>query len=351
MKAVRFNGVGKELTVEELPIPEPGFGEVLVKVHACGVCASDLHVFDGSLPSRVAPPVTPGHESSGWIAALGPGVETFREGERVAIFAGRKCGVCARCRNGEPIERCMLTLTMGVDFDGAWAEYVVIEASNIVRVPDEVPLDVAAILCDAVGTPFNAVLDAGGLRAGERVAIFGVGGLGTHGLMLARMAGASFVAAVDPNPGARERAKRLGADIAIDPAATNAAQAIKEATGGEGVDLAVDFVGANAVLKQAVSSLALDGRAMITGVSGERIQLGPAILFAVLRTTLRGVYGYQKRHLETLMQLVQSGRLDVSGSISARLPVEQAAEGVRILSEKRGDPVRVLLISNDSSGA
>jgi threonine dehydrogenase-like Zn-dependent dehydrogenase len=238
----------------------------------------------------------------------------------------------------------MLPLNLGIDFDGAWAEYVVVPTDALLRVPDNVPLDVAAILCDAVATPFNAVLDAGGLRAGERVAVFGVGGLGTHGLMLARMAGASFIAAIDPSPAVRDRARRLGADLVVDPSETVPSQAIRAATGGEGVDLAVDFVGANAVLKQAVASLAIDGRAMIVGVSGERIQLGPTALFAVLRNKLLSVMGYHRRHLETLIALVAAGRLDVSGSISVRLPIEQAAEGVEILTEKRNDPIRVVLV-------
>ncbi|HVL32904.1 MAG TPA: zinc-binding dehydrogenase [Actinomycetota bacterium] len=351
MKAVRFHGVGTELAVEDVPTPEPEPDEVLVKVAACGVCASDLHMFDGSLPVRGSFPVTPGHEASGTIAALGPAVSGWSEGDRVTIFAGKRCGACNRCRSGEAVDRCALPITMGIDYDGAWAEYVAVPASCLVRVPDSIPLDQAAILADAVGTPFNAVCEIGALKVGEKVALYGIGGLGTHGVMLARMAGASFIAAVDANAGARERAKRLGADIAIDPAVGRPSAQIREATGGEGVDLAIDFVGANAVLKEAVASLAIDGRAVIVGVSGERIQLGPSVTFAVFRNQLRSVMGYSRTQLETLVSLVESGRLDVSGSVSVRLPIEDAAEGVRILSEKRNDPVRVVLISSDSSTA
>jgi len=343
MKAVRFHGAGKPLTLEDMPVPEPGPGEVVVEIAACGICASDVHMFDGSLPTRGTPPLTPGHEASGTVSATGPGVDAWREGDRVSIYPGKRCGVCARCRNGEPIERCMMPANMGIEYDGGWAEYALVPQEALVRVPESVPLDVAAILCDAVATPFNAVLDTGGLRPGERVAVFGVGGLGTHGVMLARLGGASFIAAVDTSAAARDRAKRLGADITIDPTAQKASEAIREATGGEGVDLAIDFVGANAVLKQAVASLAIDGRAMITGVSGERIQLGPSALFAVLRNKLLSVMGYQRKHLEALIQLVASGRLDVSGSISVRVPLDQAIEGVKILEEKRGDPVRVVI--------
>jgi threonine dehydrogenase-like Zn-dependent dehydrogenase len=157
------------------------------------------------------------------------------------------------------------------------------------------------------------------------------------------MAGASFIAAVDPLASARERALRLGADLAVDPSSENAPTAIRAATDGEGVDLAVECVGANAVLKQAVASLAIDGRAVIVGVGADPIQLGPSALFALLRNRLLSVMGYQRHHLETLVRLVASGRLDVSGSISAELPLEQANEAVAMLAEKRGDPVRILL--------
>lgn len=349
MLAIRFNGVGRPLEVADVPVPEPKQGEVLVKVAACGVCASDLHMFDGSLPIRGTPPVIPGHEAAGTIAEVGPGVEGWAAGERVAIYAGKACGVCSRCLNQEGVERCALPLTMGIDYDGAWADYVAVPASGLVRVPDAVPLEQAAILCDAVGTPFNAVLDTGGLKVGEKVAIFGVGGLGTHGVMLARMAGAGYIIAVDPSEAARKRAEQLGADLTIDPTVNKPSQIIKGATGG--VDLAIDFVGANAVLKEAVASLAIDGRAVITGVSGDRIQLGPSVTFAVFRTKLLSVMGYTKQHLQTLVQLVAGGRLDVSASISARLPMARAADGVAMLSEKRNDPVRVLLVSGDSSTA
>lgn len=347
MLAVRFVGVGRPLEVTDLPVPEPGPGEVRVRVAACGVCASDLHIFDGSLPSRTPPPVTPGHEPSGTISALGPDVTGWREGERVVLYAGKRCGQCGPCLAGRPVEECFIPLTLGVDFDGAWAEEVVVPASALVRLPDEIPFEVGAILADAVGTPFNAVVDAGGLRPGERVAVFGVGGLGTHAVQIARLAGASFIAAVDPLPGARERALALGVDLALDP--QGAVGAIRGATEGEGVDLAFDFVGANEVLKLALASLSRGGRAVVVGVSGEPMRLGPSITFAFFQSRLIGSYGYSRRHLETLVRLVASGRLDLSRSISARLPFHEAEEAVRMLRKKENDPVRILLVSGDSS--
>lgn len=335
-------GIGKPIELHEVPVPEPRSGEVLVKVAACGVCASDVHVADGSLPSRAAPPVTMGHEASGTIVAIGQAVTTKAVGERVTIYAGKPCGTCRDCRTTGAVEDCQAPLTMGVDFDGAWADYVVMPASACVTLPDAVPFDQGAILADAVATPFNAVVETGGVKPGERVAIVGIGGLGTHAVQIARLAGASFIAAVDPLPAARERALALGADAAFEP--DGAGAAIRGATGGEGVDVAFDFVGANAALKIAVSSLGKGGRAVVVGVGGEPITLGPSIMFAFRRTQLRGSYGYATRHLEILGRLVASGRLDLSQSISAKMPLEDANDAVEALAGKRGNPVRLLLV-------
>lgn len=341
MRAVRFIGIGKPLEIVDVADPAPGPGEVVVKVAACGICASDLHMMDGSLPVRTPPPVTPGHEASGTIAALGSGVVGWSEGDRVTMYAGKPCRECTACRAGR-LESCLAPLTLGVDYDGAWADEVVVPAEACVRLPDAVPFEVGAILADCVATPFNAVVDVAQVKAGERVAVFGVGGLGTHAIQIARMAGAGFIAAIDPSAGARHRARTLGADLTAEP--DGAVAAIRAATGGEGVDVSFDFVGKNAVLKQATAALAPWGRCILVGVSGERIELGPSILFAVRKTRLIGSYGYRREHLELLARLVESGRLDLSKSISATLPLEQAADGVEMLETKKGDPVRILLV-------
>lgn len=341
MRAARFFGVGKPLEIVDVPVPQPGPGEVLVKVAACGVCASDVHMMDGTLPVRTPPPVIPGHETSGVIDALGEGV-TRSVGERVVIYAGKPCGMCRPCLAERGLIECQVPLTMGVDYDGAWAEYVVVPAVACAPLPQEIPFDVGAILADCVATPFGAVVETGAVRAGERVAIFGAGGLGTHAVMIARLSGAGFIAVVDPLPSARDRAKRLGADLVLDP--DGAVAAIKAATGGEGVDVAFDFAGIPAALKGAVASLAHSGRAVVVGVGGEPIKLGPSILFAFMHTKLLGHYGYSMRHLEQLTRLVAGGRLDLSGSITAKLPLEDAAEAVDMLTTKRGDPVRLLLV-------
>lgn len=347
MRAIRFTGAGNPLELVEVARPEPGPGEVRIKVAACGICASDVHLLDGTLPTRSAPPVTPGHEASGTIDSVGgPGGGRWREGDRVVVFAGRACGKCHACRRGRAVDDCLLPMTMGIDFDGAWADEVIVPAACCVALPEAVPFDVGAILADAVATPYSAIVETARLRAGERVAIFGIGGLGTHAVQIARLAGASFIAAVDPRPGARDRAQLLGADLAIGP--EGAGRAIRDATGGEGVDASFDFVGSGSVLKQAVASLAPRGRCVVVGVSGERIELGPSVTFAVRRSSLLGAFGYRPEHLEVLGDLVATGRLDLSRSITAHLPLEDAAAGVERLATKAGDPVRLVIVPGRS---
>lgn len=349
MQAARWHGPGSKILIEEVAVPDIGPGELLIRVAACGVCASDLHMFDGSLPTRGPIPVIPGHEAAGTVVGVGDATVGWAEGDNAAIFAGVGCGDCPPCQQGKEVESCWLAKCLGIDRDGAWADYIAVPAVNCVKVPDGVSLEQAAILCDAVGTPYNALLDAGALRAGESVAIFGVGGLGTHGVMLAKLAGASTILAVDPLPAARERALKLGADHALDPNDGDTSKKIKELTGWRGVDLAIDFVGVNAVLKRAVASLALDGRCILVGVSGERIELGPSVIFAGLRSTLRGIMGYRREHLEKLVDLVATGRLDVSGSVTHRFALADAEAGVQTLSDKSGSVVRVVLIPSASS--
>ena len=185
------------------------------------------------------------------------------------------------------------------------------------------------------------MVETGAVRPGERVAIFGVGGLGIHAVQIARLCGAGLIVAVDPRAGARERALKVGADVAVSP--DDAKAALRAATGGEGVDVAFDFVGVNAVVKASVASLAPRGRCVLVGVGGERLELGPSVNFALRQTRLLGSYGYRAADLRALATLVERGRLDLSASISSRLPLEQAAEGVEALATKRGDPVRLVL--------
>ena len=341
MKAARFNAATKSLVLTDVGMPEPGPLEVVIKVEACGICLSDVHLLDGSIPP-VTDEVTPGHEPAGMVAAVGELVPGWKEGDRAVMAGGRPCGTCFHCTIGR-IEDCLAFQIMGFHYDGAWAEYVKVPYFAMTPVPDGIPFEQAAILADAVATPYAALTDRGALKPGETVGLWGIGGLGTHAVQLARLCGAGFIVAVDPLASARQRALNLGADAALDPVAQDVPAEIKSLTSGLGLDLAVDLVGANSVLQQSVSSLGLGGRAVMVGLSLDKLELEPSLLFGILKHSVLGHLGYQRRHLDDLVRLLAHGRLDLSASISDVIPLDDVADGVRRLSEKEGDPVRIMV--------
>jgi 2-desacetyl-2-hydroxyethyl bacteriochlorophyllide A dehydrogenase len=341
MRAARFNVEAKSLEIRDVPVPVPAPHEVLVRVEACGVCLSDVHLIDGSLPGPL-PEVTPGHEPAGVIEAVGDAVPVWQPGQRVLMAAGRPCLTCASCAGGRT-EQCLAFEIMGFSYDGAWAEYVVVPYAALVPVPDSIPIEQAAILADAVSTPYAAITDRANVQPGEAVGIWGVGGLGIHAVKIARMIGAAPIVALDPLPEARERALRAGADVAIDPRVDDAVLQVRAVTGGVGLDAAFDVVGSSAILAQAETCLGGRGRLVMVGISGEPTTLGPGVMFSIQSQTLMGHLGYRKEHLDTLVRLVEMGRLDVSDSISAVLPLDDIVDAVDQLATKRGNPIRLVI--------
>ena len=343
MRAAVFDSASRQLSVEEVPTPDPGPDEVLVRVAACGICLSDVHLLDGTLPTPL-PRVIPGHESAGVIERAGSEVPDYwSPSRRVLMAGGRPCGECRNCvALGDP-SRCLSFQVMGFGFDGAWAEYVVVPWLALVEVPDDVPLEQAAILADAVATPYAALLERAGLRPAESVGLWGIGGLGVHAVQIARMVGAVPIVAFDPSPAARERALSFGADHALDPGDDDVVQEVWRLTEDRGLDVALDLFGANRVLLQADQCLGRRGRLVIVGLSAEQIELGPNALFGVMSHSLLGHLGYSKEHLLELVRLVASGRLDVSRSISDVMPLSEVARGVERLESKEGDPIRLVV--------
>ncbi|MHA1431163.1 MAG: zinc-binding dehydrogenase [Candidatus Freyarchaeota archaeon] len=341
MRAARFYKVGEPLAVERVPVPEVGVGEVLVRVKACGICGTDVHIArDGTIPPAKTP-ITLGHEIAGVIAEVGAGVEGWNVGDRVLVISSITCGTCYACRSGD--ERlCINARILGLHVDGGLAEYVKIPASCLTKLPDEVPFEQAAIIGDAVATPYHAIVTRGNLRLGETVAIFGCGGLGSHGILIARLAGASKIIAIDISDEILERSKELGADFTINSAKEKTSKRIREITEGKGVDLALEFVGTSATIDRAVRSIRKGGRAVIVGIGPEKIELVSPYVFVYCEDQVLGSFGSTREEIDRILELIKMGRLDLSRSVSQVLELEQINEGLEKLEKKEGNPIRIV---------
>jgi D-arabinose 1-dehydrogenase-like Zn-dependent alcohol dehydrogenase len=325
MKAGRINVASREFAVKEIPTPSAGLGEVRIKVAAAGVCLSDVHFLDGTLSPGylTASDVTLGHEVAGTVDQLGDGVSGFAIGDRVLVIAGE--------RN----EKGQIT-TLGFDYDGGYAEFVVARASLLVKIPDSLPFSQAAIIPDAVSTPWAAITTTAKMKPGESVAVFGVGGLGIHAIQLLKIIGCAPIIAIDPREDARARALEVGATHCFDPGDS-------ELKKFRGLNAAFDFAGVSAVRKQALSLLGEVGRLVIVGIANEPITIPNDMAFTYMRTQILGHYGSEPSHTRELVELVQNGKLDLSRSVSEILPLEQAALALEKLEKKIGNPIRIVL--------
>ena len=303
------------LRIEELRDPRPGPGEVLVRVAACGVCHSDLHVIKGESPSKL--PVVPGHEMAGTVAELGEGVDGPAPGTRVVAPFILPCGRCARCAAGRD-DFCeafwALNRAQGTLYDGttrlyapdgspvwmagpsALAELCVLPATSVFEVPDGLALEEAAPLGCAAFTAYGALVHAGALQAGERVAVVAVGGVGVNLVQLARVLGAAQVIAVDVSEEKLALARRMGATDTIDGSREDVRERVLELTDGEGVELAFEALGRPATIRQALEVVGLGGRAVVIGVSALG-ELTPIESNLLVRRQLRlvGSYGARSR--------------------------------------------------------
>ncbi|MDT5180009.1 MAG: hypothetical protein QOJ95_4207 [Mycobacterium sp.] len=233
---------------------------------------------------------------------------------------------------------------MGVDYDGAWAEYVAVPYPTLCSIPDSLPFEQAALMADAIGTPYAALVDTARLRPSQSVGLWGIGGLGFHAVQIALPCGAAPVIAIDPRPSARQRALDVGADAALDPLHPDFDELILSLTDGLGLDLAVDFVGSNHVLRQADASLARGGKVMIVGLTQDDIHLGPSERFGIGRHQLLGSLGYKRRHLEQVANLVRRGRLGLSQLVSATYSLRDIEKGIAHLTSPSSDAVRIVIL-------
>ncbi|MBI5604238.1 MAG: zinc-binding dehydrogenase [Deltaproteobacteria bacterium] len=343
MKAARFYQVGQPLVLEEVPMLHPEPREVLIRVCACGICGSDIHVvYEGS--TRIPfPPTTLGHEFSGEIVEIGVGVEGWKVGDRVAVSCIVSCGHCLNCLSGRE-QICLERKLLGIHLDGGLAEYVKSPFTNLIRLPGGIPFDQGALLTDAVATPYHALIRRGRLTPGETVAIFGCGGLGIHAVQLAKISGAGLIIAVDVSDVALKRAIAQGADWTCRSDQEDPVKAIKEVTHGLGVDLSLELVGLKQTIAQAVASLRVGGRAVVAGLGREEISSLSLSEFVRGEIELIGSYAFSVAEIQDLVQMADEGLLDLSRSISLRIDLDDVNRGLEILHKKISDPLRVVVI-------
>lgn len=325
MKAVQVPKAGADFELVERDIPEPGPGQVRIRVQACGVCHSDSVTKDGLFPG-ISYPRVPGHEIAGVIDAIGTGVTTWKEGERVGVgWHGGQDGTCLSCRRGDFVT-CTHELICGISYDGGYQEFVVVPVEALAHMPDALePVEAAPLMCAGI-TTFNALRHAGALPS-DLVAIQGIGGLGHLGIQFAKKFGYR-VAAIGRGPGNAALAKKLGADIYIDSAATDAAAELQK-LGGASAILATAPSGK--AMSALIGGLAPNGTMMVIGVPADPIELPAAPLILGKRRIQGWPSGLPTDSEDTLRFAEMTG---VRAMIE-KYPLEKAAEAyARMMSGK-----------------
>ena len=325
MRAGQITVSTRIFKVVDVPTPDAGMGQVRIKVAAAGVCLSDVHFLEGILSPGylLGDHVTLGHEVAGVIDQVGTGVTTSSVGDRVVVIAGQR-------------NEAQQITTMGFDYDGGWAEFVITKAELVAKIPDTLPFEQAAIIPDAVSTPWAAISSTGKIQTGESVAVFGVGGLGIHAVQLLKIVGCSKVIAIDPRADARANALARGADYAFAPEDSALQQ-------HRGLNAAFDFAGVTSVRKQALSLLGEHGRLVIVGIANEPIVIPNDMAFTYMRTQIMGHYGSEEHHVRELIEFAAQGKLDLSQSITEVMPLEKAGQALDKLANKVGNPIRIVL--------
>ena len=344
MIAARMHRVGDELGLDRVRIPTIAEGEVLVDVKASGICHSDLNYLNGIAPVGKLP-ITLGHEISGIVAKTGARVKGVHEGEKVLVHYIVSCGRCVFCRSG--LENlCVHYKMMGKDVDGGFAEFAKVPARSVVKIPEMLPFEQAAIMGCAVPTAYHA-LKRGRALPGDVVAILGVGGLGVHAIQLAtRILHVGCVVAVDVLDWKLKLAKDLGAQATVNAAKQNVSEAIGRITSGRFADVVVDFVGQRRTMEQAVASTGKGGRTVLVGISKDSVQISPYKTIIGKEMEVVGVDDHLKSELDELVRLVRSRKVDLSRSVTHRVTLETINQGFHILESRREKAVRVVMLRN-----
>jgi len=348
MRAAVLFGPG-DIRVTERPVPVPGPDEVLVRVAMCGTCGTDLKIFDGHFP--LTPPFgsfTPGHEWTGTVAAAGSGVDEFAPGDRVCIEAHSGCGRCDNCLAGR-YTACLNYgnqakghRATGMTTDGGFAEFAVHHVSALYRLPPELSVEDGVLLTTA-GTGLYGIDVAGGYVAGLDVVVFGPGPVGLTTVQALKALGAGRVILVGTRTSRLELGTRPGADHVINAALADPVPAILELTEGAGADVTIECSGGLGVPQQCAEVTKRGGKIVVVAFYPDKVTFD---LSAVVRKdvsiyTSRGEGG---NNVKRAVALAAAGKLRGAEMITHRFPLEEIAEAFRVVRERDGDPVKVVLV-------
>ena len=362
-KAAVLFEVGQRLQIRDVEVQAPRAGEVLVRMAAAGICHSDLHAMTGHLVASL--PAILGHEGSGIVADVGPGVTSVKPGDHVIPLWRLSCGTCEYCSDGRPAlcpEGTQIRMT-GRLLDGStrftldgqeikhfagvssFAEYSVIPARAVLKIPEDFPLDRAALLGCAVITGVGAVFNCARVRPGSSVAVFGAGGIGLNVIQGAAIAGAEKIIAVDILPNKLEFARQFGATHTINGSTANAVEQIRALTDGKGVEYAFEAIGLPATMRQAYDSLRKRGMAVVVGVTPMTAEVSVPVMSLVYeeRILTGSVYGSSRPSIDIpkLIALYRSGKLKLDELLTRRYPFAQINEAYDAL--ERGEVARSIV--------
>ena len=322
MKALRKMQPARGLSFETATVPAIAPTDVLVRVKTASICGTDLHIYgwDRWSQGRIKPPVTLGHEFCGVVERVGDEVTAVRAGDFVSAEMHVNCGHCHQCRVGEA-HICQNLRIIGIDQDGAFAEFVKIPASNIIKLDPSIPEHYGAIL-DPLGNAVHTVL--AGAIAGRTVLVTGCGPIGLMSIAVAKACGSSTVFATETNEQRRAMARKIGADVVLNPAAEDSVKKILADTDGTGVDVLLEMSGNSTAIQQGFQALRAGGRASLLGIPTESVPLDLVNDVIFKGATVQGIYG--RRMYETWVQmtaLLKAGRLNLEPLFGERAPLEK----------------------------
>jgi len=341
MKSIRMIEAGKPLEQQEIPIPTIGEKDILVRVRAAGICHSDAHYRAGR-SNMAFLPITLGHEVAGVVEKIGSQVTKIKVGDRVCLHYNITCGDCYYCSTGNE-QFCDTVKMLGHHVDGGYAEYIAIPVRNAIHLPDEIPFEEGATLMCASATALHA-LRKSRVKAGETVAIFGVGGLGLSAIQLARAMGAVEVYAVDIKQDKLELASEYNA-IPIDASRVDAVEEIRKLTKGKGADVAVEMIGLRKTMEQAIDCVGNLGRAVMVGLNQKPIEINTYTQVLGKEAEIIGSNDHLLQELPLLVDMARRKILDTSRVVSQVIPLDAAKINQRLDDlENFTNDVRVVIV-------